>query len=127
MHIFSHQCFAYPFEATGDDSWMGRYFFTGGIMPSHDLLSHFQEDLSLEAHWRINGRHYQRTAETWLARQDRHRDEILTLFLEVYGTGQAERWFQRWRVFFMACAELFGYQEGEEWGVSHYRFRKPAA
>lgn len=127
VHIFSHRRFAYPFETTGDDNWMGRYFFTGGIMPSHDLLFHFQEDLSLDAHWRIDGRHYQRTAEAWLARQDRRRDEILALFRRVYETRQAERWFQRWRVFFMACAELFGYREGEEWGISHYRFRKPIA
>lgn len=126
VHIFSHHRFAYPFETEGDDNWMGRYFFTGGIMPSHDLLSHFREDLALEADWRINGRHYQRTAEAWLANQDRHRSEIMGLFQEVYGGDQAERWFQRWRVFFMACAELFGYQGGEEWGISHYRFRKPA-
>lgn len=127
VHIFSHQRFAYPFETEGDDNWMGRYFFTGGIMPSHQLLSCFQDDLALEADWRINGGHYQRTAEAWLANQDRHKHEILDLFGKVYGRDQAERWFQRWRVFFMACAELFGYQKGEEWGISHYRFRKSAA
>ena len=126
VHLFSHRHLAYPFETEGDDDWMGRYFFTGGLMPSHDLLTHFQEDLRLETRWQINGRHYQRTCEAWLANQDRHRGEILALFREVYGTAQAPRWFRRWRVFFMACAELFGYRDGEEWGVSHYRFCKPA-
>lgn len=125
VHVFSHRRFAYPFETEGADNWMGRCFFTGGLMPSHDLLTHFQEDLTLEERWRLNGRHYQRTAEAWLANQDQHRAELLALFAAVYGPDQAARWFQRWRVFFMACAELFGYGGGEEWGVSHYRFGQP--
>lgn len=93
-------------------------------MPSRDLLPRFQGDLKLEEQWHFEGHHYQRTLEAWLANQDRHRDEIMALFRESYGPEQAERWFQRWRVFFMACAELFGYRHGEEWGVSHYRFGK---
>ena len=123
VHIFTHRVLAYPFEIEGEDNWMGRYFFTGGLMPSDDLLLHFQDDLTLEQRWRINGRHYQRTCEAWLANQDRHRREIMVLFQEVYGP-EARRWFQRWRVFFIACAELFGFRDGEEWGVSHYRFCK---
>ncbi|MDS4019849.1 MAG: cyclopropane-fatty-acyl-phospholipid synthase family protein [Candidatus Competibacter sp.] len=126
VHIFTHRRLAYPFETEGEDNWMGRYFFTGGLMPSRDLLPRFQGDLRLEEQWHFNGRHYQRTLEAWLANQDRHRKEILALFRATYGPEQAERWFQRWRVFFMACAELFGYRNGEEWGVSHYRFGKPA-
>ncbi|MDS4042346.1 MAG: cyclopropane-fatty-acyl-phospholipid synthase family protein [Candidatus Competibacter sp.] len=126
VHIFTYRRLAYPFETEGEDNWMGRYFFTGGLMPSRDLLPRFQGDLRLEEQWHFNGRHYQRTLEAWLANQDRHRKEILALFRATYGPEQAERWFQRWRVFFMACAELFGYRNGEEWGVSHYRFGKPA-
>lgn len=124
VHIFTHRRLAYPFETEGDDDWMGRYFFTGGLMPSRDLLPRFQGDLKLEEQWHFNGRHYQRTLEAWLVNQDRHQDEIVALFRETYGPEQADRWFQRWRVFFMACAELFGYRHGEEWGVSHYRFGK---
>lgn len=124
VHIFSHRQFAYPFETEGTDNWLGRYFFTGGLMPSADLLTHFQDDLRLEQRWRVNGQHYQRTCEAWLHNQDRHEAEILALFRQVYG-AEATRWFHRWRVFFMACAELFGYRNGEEWGVSHYRFSKP--
>ncbi|RUQ38071.1 MAG: class I SAM-dependent methyltransferase [Candidatus Competibacteraceae bacterium] len=126
VHIFSHREHAYPFETEGEDNWMGRYFFTGGLMPARDLLPRFQGELHLDEQWHLNGRHYQRTLEAWLRNQDRHREEILALFSETYGPGEAVRWFQRWRVFFMACAELFGYAEGEEWGVSHYRWRKPA-
>ncbi|MDG4550302.1 MAG: cyclopropane-fatty-acyl-phospholipid synthase [Candidatus Contendobacter sp.] len=126
VHIFTHRQLAYPFETEGEDNWMGRYFFTGGLMPSRDLLPRFRGDLTLEEQWHLDGRHYQRTLEAWLVNQDRHRDEIMTLFQDIYGPDQAERWFQRWRVFFMACAELFGYRHGEEWGLSHYRFGKHA-
>jgi len=126
VHIFTHHRLAYPFETAGEENWMGRYFFTGGLMPSADLLLHFQDQLALEKRWYVNGSHYQRTCETWLINQDRHRKAILELFKDVYGVSQASRWFQRWRVFFMACAELFGYRNGTEWGVSHYLFHKPA-
>ena len=124
VHIFTHRQFAYPFETEGEGNWMGRYFFTGGIMPSRELLLQFQDDLQLEEQWHWNGRHYQRTLEAWLVNQDRHREDLMTLFRATYGPEQAGRWFQRWRVFFMACAELFGYRGGEEWGVSHYRFAR---
>ncbi|MFZ1642503.1 MAG: cyclopropane-fatty-acyl-phospholipid synthase family protein [Candidatus Contendobacter sp.] len=126
VHIFTHRQLAYPFETEGEDNWMGRYFFTGGLMPSRDLLPRFRGDLALDEQWHFNGRHYQRTLDAWLVNQDRHRAELLALFRDTYGSGEAERWFQRWRVFFMACAELFGYRGGEEWGVSHYRFGKRA-
>ncbi|MGD8230044.1 MAG: cyclopropane-fatty-acyl-phospholipid synthase family protein [Desulfobacteraceae bacterium] len=125
IHIFTHRQFAYIFQDEGEENWMGRYFFTEGLMPSDDLLFHFQDHLSVEAHWRVDGTHYQKTAEAWLARMDGQRGDILPIFKEVYGEKDAARWFQRWRIFFMACAELWGYDRGNEWLVSHYLLRKP--
>lgn len=123
VHIFTHSRYAYPFETDGDDNWMGRYFFTGGQMPSHHLLTYFQKDLFLEQQWSWKGTHYQKTSEAWLSNMDKNRDAILTIFRDVYGSADAERWFERWRVFFMSCAELFGFNDGREWGVSHYLFK----
>ena len=123
IHIFSHKQFAYTFENEGDDNWMGRFFFTGGMMPSDDLLLYFQKDLILEAHWRLNGKQYQKTAKAWLKKLESHRKEIMPILEEVYGSGNASRWFQRWRIFFIACEELWGYENGEEWLVSHYRLK----
>lgn len=122
-HVFCHREWLYPFETEGEDDWMGRHFFTGGLMPAATTFLHFQEALNLDRHWRLSGRHYQRTANHWLANQDRHRDEVMALFGEVYGPADAKVWWQRWRMFWMACAELFGYADGNEWLVAHYRFR----
>ena len=124
VHIFVHRHLMYPFEVEGEDNWMGRYFFTGGLMPSADTLLHFQEALALEERWLVPGTHYERTANHWLQNQDAHADEVLRVLATCYGERDAARWAQRWRMFWMACAELFGYRNGAEWLVAHYRFRR---
>lgn len=123
VHVFSHRSLAYPFETEGGDNWMGRHFFTGGMMPSDDLMRNFQNHLSVEAHWRTGGGHYQKTAEAWLANLDAARRVLLPVMAGVYGSRRAEVWLQRWRIFFMACAELWGFRGGREWIISHYRLR----
>lgn len=124
LHYFSHHKAAYTFEVKGDNNWMGRHFFTGGIMPADDLISHVETDLKVESHWRVNGRHYQKTAQAWLDNMDANQKTIHDIMQSVYGPSDARRWLQRWRMFFMACAELFGYRNGREWLVSHYRLGK---
>ncbi len=125
VHIFAHARFAYPFEVRDDSDWMARYFFTGGLMPSDHLLLYFQDHVRLREHWRVSGTHYQRTAEAWLANMDRHRLRVMPVLAATYGAAEARRWWVYWRVFFMSCAELFGYSGGREWLVSHYLFERP--
>lgn len=126
VHIFAHKRYAYPFEVRDESDWMARYFFTGGIMPSDDLLLYFQKDLSIQDHWQVDGRHYSRTSGHWLQNMDRQRAAIEPILAATYGADQVRRWWVYWRVFFMSCAELWGYADGREWLVSHYLFRKPA-
>ena len=126
VHVFCHRTLLYPFETAGEDDWMGRHFFTGGLMPAADTLLWFQRDLRIEERWLLDGRHYQRTANQWLQRQDDHHDAVLSVLAEAYGAELAPLWAQRWRMFWMACAEMFGYAGGQEWGVAHYRFTTQA-
>jgi cyclopropane-fatty-acyl-phospholipid synthase len=124
VHIFCHRELMYPFEVEGEDNWMGRHFFTGGLMPSADTLLHFQQHVVIEQTWRESGTHYEKTANHWLKNQDARRDEAMQVLASAYGARDARLWHQRWRMFWMACAELFGYDDGNEWLVAHYRFSR---
>lgn len=120
VHIFCHRDLMYPFETDGDDNWMGRHFFTGGLMPAADTLTHFQQHLRIDSTWFVSGRHYAHTAAAWLARMDARPADVRRVLAATYG-DDVDRWVQRWRFFFMACEELFGYGDGNEWHVCHYR------
>ena len=126
VHTFCHREAAYLFEDHGPRDWMSRYFFSGGMMPSELLLMRYQHDLQLARHWRWSGRHYERTCNAWLENLDAAAATVMPILDETYGNGNGELWLHRWRMFFMACAELFGYRDGREWWVSHYLFHKPA-
>jgi len=123
-HIFCHREWTYKFQDENSSDWMSRYFFSGGIMPGNELFSQYQDDLQLREQWKWDGTHYQRTCEAWLRNMDRNRDLIMPLLKATYGEDQAIRWFNRWRMFYLACSELFGFRGGEEWWVSHYLFSK---
>ena len=124
VHVFCHKELAYPFEDAANDDWMARYFFSGGIMPSENLYSHFQKDIRLLKCWPVDGTHYGKTAEAWLKNLDDRRGEVLKVFKSAYGPDSANLWVERWRIFFLSCAELFSYKKGEEWEVAHYLFEK---
>ncbi len=125
VHIFTHKDIAYHYEVKSANDWMSRYFFTGGQMPSDDTLLYFQDDLKIEAHWHVSGAHYEKTSNAWLANMDANKAEIMPIIEKAYGAHQATKWWVYWRVFYLSCAELWGYDGGEEWILSHYRFIKP--
>jgi cyclopropane-fatty-acyl-phospholipid synthase len=124
VHIFTHKEYAYKFEVIDDSDWMSKYFFTGGIMPSDHLLLYFNEDLCIQKHWHVSGLHYSKTAEAWLKNMDANKAHIMPLFETAYGKEDALKWWVYWRIFYMACAELWAFNGGEEWIVSHYLFSK---
>jgi cyclopropane-fatty-acyl-phospholipid synthase len=124
VHIFTHKTFAYPFEVRDASDWMAKYFFSGGIMPSDDLLLYFQRDVKIVDHWQVNGKHYQLTSEAWLKNMDANGAAIMPILEKTYGKEDSLKWWVYWRVFFMACAELWGFKGGNEWLVSHYLFEK---
>ncbi len=126
MHVFCHRAVPYLFEAHDSSDWMSRHFFSGGMMPSDGLAGRLQGDLLLQRQWRWNGVHYQRTAEAWLENMTANRDAVREVLAAAYGASEVELWWGRWRMFFMACAELFGYARGQEWWVSHYQFCRAA-
>ncbi len=124
VHIFAHNKYAYLFEVKDSSDWMSKYFFTGGIMPSDKLLLYFAGNFEIKNHWIVNGEHYEKTANAWLENIDNSKEEVLQLFSSTYGEKDKLKWFIYWRVFFMSCAELWGFNNGEEWFVSHYLFKK---
>ena len=123
-HVFCHRSTSYPFEVEGEDDWMSKHFFSGGTMPADELFLRISGNLELEHRWRWSGKHYAQTSEDWVANIDQHREEILKLFNRDLSMAEAHRTFHRWRIFFLACAETFGFSNGQEWWVSHYLFKK---
>lgn len=127
IHVFCHRSTPYPYEDKGPGDWMSRTFFSGGMMPSDDLALRFQDHLCFVRRWRWNGRHYERTLRAWLALMDTEESEVRPILARTYGDAAAARWWVRWRLFFLACAELFAYRGGREWWVSHYLFERAHA
>nr|CAA6829717.1 MAG: Cyclopropane-fatty-acyl-phospholipid synthase-like protein, clusters with FIG005069 [uncultured Thiotrichaceae bacterium] len=123
-HIFVHRATPYLFEDKEASDWMSRHFFSGGMMPSDDLPLYFQNDLNLLQQWRWQGQHYEKTCNAWLAEVDGQGEHVRKILADTYGEANTQTWWMRWRLFFMACAELFGYNDGQEWYVGHYLFAK---
>ena len=126
MHIFTHRSTPYEYIDKGPSDWMTRHFFSGGIMPSADLPLRFSGDLAIDRQWTWNGNHYAKTCRAWLRLIDKRKSDVMPILARTYGADEADRWFMRWRIFFMACEELFRYRGGREWFVSHYLFRRGA-
>ena len=121
VHVFAHARFAYLFEDRGPSDWMARHFFTGGQMPSADLIPLMRGELKLLSQWVVDGTHYEKTSAAWLRKMDDNAKAVRTIFEATYG-AEARRFHAYWRIFFMSCEELFGYRDGTEWQVCHYLF-----
>ena len=126
MHVFCHRATPYAFEDQDASDWMARHFFSGGMMPSDELALRTRGPLHFLHRWRWDGTHYEKTANAWLENLDASRKQVMEVLRQAYGDAEAALWLQRWRLFFMACAELFGHRDGQEWWVSHYLFERPA-
>jgi len=124
VHIFSHRQFAFEFDASDSGNWMAQTFFSGGLMPSDDLLLHFQRHLALSGHWRISGLHYARTLRAWLDKLDQNKLEVRKALADIYGSDKERLWLANWRLFFLACEETWKIRRGSEYLVSHYLFDK---
>ena len=123
-HIFCHRSTSYPFEVEGEDDWMSKHFFSGGTMPADELFLRISGKMELESRWRWSGLHYAKTSEGWLENIDRNRKDVITDFKKAMPQKEAVQTFHRWRIFFLACAETFGFAKGQEWWVTHYLFQK---
>ena len=124
MHVFAHKENPYYFDRDQKNAWMAKYFFTGGMMPNHNLFKDLKSNLEYQKSWILSGEHYERTSNAWLDKMDQNKSKILSLFERSNGSSVAKRKFHFWRLFYIACAEIFGYDNGNEWVVSHHLFKK---
>jgi cyclopropane-fatty-acyl-phospholipid synthase len=124
VHLFSHKYYPFTYQNSKNTDWMARYFFSGGTMPSQDLLHYFSGNLSLKKQWAVSGSHYQKTLEVWLKIMDQKKESIYPILESTYGAAEAEKWWNYWRIFFLSSAEFFGYNQGNDWYISHYLFQK---
>jgi cyclopropane-fatty-acyl-phospholipid synthase len=122
VHHFSHRYYCYEYDMEDRGSWMAQTFFSGGTMPSDDLLTHFQDDLILVDHWRVGGIHYQKTLRAWLEKMDSQKEQVKEVLAETYGVEDVNKWWVNWRLFFLACEMTWAYRGGREYLVSHYLF-----
>lgn len=123
VHVFTHKNYPYHFVYRDEDDWLTKYFFEGGTMPSNDLFLFFNDDLLCQRRWVVNGRNYARTSYDWLCLFDDNKEDVKRIFGDTYGNENAVKWSTRWRMFYLAVATMFEYNNGDEWMVCHYLFR----